>query len=1330
MVQSVNNVVYNAADVVPTVVFRIKIHDHYSKPFRAIFDSGAQLNLISYDRVGELKMKRTAVSHDIRGVDGSRLPTKGKLMMELYHRSKDIKIADASFVVIKNLLAPQPPVKLDDIDFEAEFDKELLADPNYQIPANIDAVFGAGMLAKHLGGQMIRGPGAVIRQFTNFGWIIFGENTTKQDTEKYCMVTTATAELNELIQKLWEVNEKYKPLPLSDEDQYCLDEFARTTVRKNGRYVVTIPLKPDARLGESRHMALRRLIQIEAKCKRNPEYHLQYVDFMREYIRLGHMIKANPLQPEALHCYICHHAVAVDRKFRVVFDGSVPTTNGNSLNSIQCSGPKLQRDLLDLVMSFRMGRVAFSADIVKMYRQVAVNSSQWDLQRILWREKPTDPIVEYWLTTVTYGETAAPFMAVSALIQCANDFEKEYPRAAKVVKNNFYMDDLLCSVDTEKEAIELKQELTELLGLGGFELAKWTSNSRAVVNQDSDFKSICEKDNTSVLGVSWACFQDEFQFNIEERGQPQKLTKRVIASESARIFDPQGYLSPVTIRAKLLIQELWKAKCEWDAPVPASAHGRWTDLQAELANINHIQVPRWLGIAAGDDVQVHLFSDASELGYGITAYVRVYHNKKWTSNLLCSRSKVAPVKTITIPRLELCALELITQLVPKLRDQPSLENASYFYWTDSEVVLKWLRKSYGVLRIFVANRVEKIKEIAEVFDIRHVVSAQNPADLLTRGISVQELNQNQLWWHGPEFLKEDRNQWPVWQSNRNNKEIENVVKAEYRRVTPSIVYLTYLEADRRQELIEKYSSFHRLCVVTAHITRFINGFCKRLRYPPCNSNPAHALYYNLIKMGTAIEEHQIQTRSRTQKHIVPRLSAAEIHHARRYWIRKSQQESFPTEYQRMMKGRLVLRGSRLQKLVPLMDDDNIMRITGRLNKVKAITSLETQPILLCYKSRVARRIVEEAHRNLCHGGAHLTMQYLRQRYWIVGMGILVNSVIHQCVICVRYRQATARQLMADIPRMRLIPGPAFESCGVDYAGPITIRESRNVTTKAYIAVFICMKYKAVHLELVSALNSDALLAALSRFINLRAGQVKFMYSDHGSNFVGGNNIMRAAVKLWEASPVINFLQENHITWRFIPPAAPHHGGLWEAAVKSTKAHLKRMVGVRTFRFEELATLLAKIGACLNSRPITPMSSDPTDLTALTPGHFLTGQPILAPYDEPMHDQAMGPLTSWRLIKKMEQEFWDRWSQEYVTLQQRRNKNAEYRENLLVGDCVLIKDEQTPPCQWLMGRIIKNYAGTDGLVRSCRVQTAYGQLDRSIVKLCLLPFHEENENEDN
>jgi len=207
-------------------------------------------------------------------------------------------------------------------------------------------------------------------------------------------------------------------------------------------------------------------------------------------------------------------------------------------------------------------------------------------------------------------------------------------------------------------------------------------------------------------------------------------------------------------------------------------------------------------------------------------------------------------------------------------------------------------------------------------------------------------------------------------------------------------------------------------------------------YTPCRKNLVYQLYHHEIRIGRSPAEHQMGTRQQNKKLILPQLSAAEIHHVEKYWIRKAQQDAFPEEYKLLRKGQPIPASSRLQKLVPITDTDHIVRITGRLNKLKGIAPLETQPMLLCYTSLVAKRIVEDAHLYLCHGGAQLTMQYLRHQYWIIGSGVLANSVIHRCVVCCRYRQETARQLMADIPRMRLTPGPAFERCGVDYAGPI------------------------------------------------------------------------------------------------------------------------------------------------------------------------------------------------------------------------------------------------------------------------------------------------------
>lgn len=242
-----------------------------------------------------------------------------------------------------------------------------------------------------------------------------------------------------------------------------------------------------------------------------------------------------------------------------------------------------------------------------------------------------------------------------------------------------------------------------------------------------------------------------------------------------------------------------------------------------------------------------------------------------------------------------------------------------------------------------------------------------------------------------------------------------------------------------------------------------------------------------------------------------------------------------------------------------------------------------------------------------------------------------------------------------------------------------------------------MVYKAVHLELVSNLTAEAFIAALTRFINLRAGSVRHMYSDNGTNFVKADRELREAAKIWQSHDVLRHLDVHSIEWHFNVPSAPHHGGLWEAAVKSMKAHLRRMGGAHLFTFEEMATLLARITACLNSRPLTPLSSDPNDLTTLTPGHFLTGQAIMTP------------------------EFWIRYNREYITEQQRRNKWAKLYRSMQIGDMVFIKNEITPPGQWLMGRVVNTFPGPDGRVRSCEVRTEKSRLIRPITRLCRLPI---------
>lgn len=912
-------------------------------------------------------------------------------------------------------------------------------------------------------------------------------------------------------------------------------------------------------------------------------------------------------------------------------------------------------------------------------------------------------------TVVTYGLASSPYTSVRALIQCALDHAKEMPRAAQVVQSDFYMDDLLTTVDTESDAITLRREIIALLGKGGFTLAKWCSNYPNIIKGKVENKSVNEADSASVLGVLWNYQNDEFQFNVQGRVQPEIITKRIITSEAARIFDPQGYAAPVSIRAKLFIQELWRDKYKWDQPLSSSIQAEWKNYYDELKLLNEVRIPRWLGTTQEMTNQIHLFADASQKAYGVVAYVRVCTRGSWRARLLCARSRVAPIKMVTIPRLELCAVELCCQLITKFKEIPVFTNSPIHIWTDSEIVLHWLRKPINELKLFVANRVSRILATCSVENIRHIRSELNPADLISRGVKVETFIDNKLWWNGPCILNDSIETWPAWKYFNTKRDTIDSVNIECKEPAVKFdnVLLTTIANEKELPLLEKLSSHRAVCRITAYVMRFC-----RNAYRPIWKRTSRKL--RMDKNFT--EQPDVKP---------PQLSVDEINHALNYWIRCSQMESFPEEHKALSRGKPISRNSRLLSLVPWLDSHDIMRVSGRLTNAD-LPEERKRPIILDRKATLAKRLAEHTHLFLCHAGNSLCLAYLRRKYWILQGRVLIGQVKHFCATCCRYQEEGTKQFMADLPKVRLQLAPVFANTGVDYAGPIPVKQSRNVTTKAYIAVFVCMVYKTIHLELVSSLDTESFLAALTRFVSLRAGVVTNMYSDNGRNFVGADRELREAAEFWQTPRVTEFLELHSIQWHFNVPNAPHHGGLWEAAVKSVKYQLKRMIGAQLFTFEQLATLLHRIAACLNSRPLTPMSNDPSDLETLTPGHFLTGQPILTPFGEYVVDKPTNRLTAWSRVHQIHQQFWERWVDEYIQEQQKRNKWSGIYRSLQIGDLVFIKNELTPPCQWLMGRIIRVYTGKDGHVRSCTVKTEKSEFDRPITKLCLLPIEHEIE----
>jgi len=361
-------------------------------------------------------------------------------------------------------------------------------------------------------------------------------------------------------------------------------------------------------------------------------------------------------------------------------------------------------------------------------------------------------------------------------------------------------------------------------------------------------------------------------------------------------------------------------------------------------------------------------------------------------------------------------------------------------------------------------------------------------------------------------------------------------------------------------------------------------------------------------------------------------------------------------------------------------------------------------------------------------GAQALLVTLQESFWILSARSVIRKILHSCIICCRARAPQVRQIMGDLPKQRVIYTRAFTNVGIDYGGPFSIKLTRNKSCKAYVCIFVCMATKAIHIELVSDLSTPAFLNALKRFV-ARRGICANIYSDNATNFKGASNELRAFYNLLTTSAHREAIQEYcceyNIQWHFIPPYSSHMGGLWEAGIKSVKTHLRRVLGESLLSFEEMYTILTQIEAVLNSRPISPISNDPSDLRALTPGHFLIGAPLNCIPQPPLEEVPSNRLTRFQYLTQLIQSFWLRWSREYLsTLQQRFKWNRKDQANpISTGMMVLLRDELVPPMKWALGRIVECHPGRDHNIRVVSVKTAKGIVKRAMTRLCILPIED-------
>ncbi|XP_076230178.1 uncharacterized protein LOC143175315 [Nomia melanderi] len=1263
---------------------------------RALLDSGSQSNFITYELCKRLGISYESTEMQVSGIGGKIKIVRDRVNIKVTSRLNNFN-ADISCLAIDKITQDMPNISLDKLAISVPAHVRL-ADPDFDKCRPIDMLIGAGLFWHLLCVGQQRAGTNLLWQKTQLGWILGGTVSwpiqNKSPIQRCHLVTNH--DLSNQLEQFWKIENV--TIEYKDNIDDCELHFQATTRRdETGRYIVQIPLNEQVgKLGSSRQQAENRLKSLEAKFIRQSQLREEYVKFLNEYEMLGHMSRVPILESDAgLSFYLPHHAVikegSTTTKLRVVFDGSAKTSTGISLNDTQRVGSTVQSELIDILLRFRTHKYVLSADIEKMYRQILVKPKKRCLQRILWRPNQDSPIETYELKTVTYGTASAPFLATRVLKQLGLDCAVEAPTVSTIIINDFYVDDLLTGAETMSELVQIKETLSDILGRAGLKLRKWATNS-STFSQHLDIKdkmSSADK-NTKTLGLQWLPAKDELCFTTTP-SLHKRVTKRTILSQIAQIFDPLGLVSPVITNAKLIMQQLWQLQTNWDESVSQGLYDQWIEFVKELAFLNELKIPRRALIATGK-VELVGFSDASEKAYGACVYLRSsIRPGEWESRLLCSKSRVAPLKTITLPRLELCGALLLARLVHKVKSSLRISIDREWYFSDSTITLAWIRGHSSKWKIFVANRVTQIQLVTDKRNWSHVRSHENPADLITRGTTPKLLSTSELWWSGPLWLKNESNLW--------TQSIEETVDIPEQK-KPIISVATVTLANNK--IIDRYSDFEQLLRITSYCLRFIN---------------------NVRKSKT-----NKVTRSGSSS-----LSVVELQEAQKTLIRVVQATTFPNESLALSKNQSIPKQSPLQALAPFIDETGIIRVGGRLSNAP-ITYNKRHPILLPAKHHLTDLIIKGEHNRLLHAGCQQVIASLRENFWPINCTRNVKRVIRGCVRCFRANPRGVQYPMGQLPAARVTPARPFATCGVDYAGPFLTKErSRSkITIKSYICIFICFATKAIHIELAVDLSTDAFINCLKRFI-ARRGRCHTIFSDNGTNFVGAKNKLSDLDALVGSSDyntrISSFLKKDRIQWLFTPPHAPHFGGLWESAVRLTKYHLNRVIGQQRLTFEELYTLLTQIESCLNSRPLSPISSDPNDLTPLTPGHFLIGTALSTLPDHDLKDVKLNRLNRYQLVQQLFQHFWQRWQKEYLhQLQQREKWRSSTNHHLAEGDLVIIKEDNLPPLHWCLGRIAELHQGKDGIVRVVSVRTSDGLYKRPVTKICMLPMQDSSDSE--
>lgn len=1333
----------NAAGISLFQVAKVFVEDIHGNqvPTTVFFDSGSNASLITQDFYRKLGLQGSNYNLMVNWcAAGVKQKSKGSFMTDLVispAHDSSTKFDLKNLITMDNLQLP----------WQEQNESELhslfphLKDINIpEFPMQRPQIL-LGLHHRHLTMPLDfilppSGSGSAIAERTKLGWVLSCANLPSFDLNAVHVPLNKPAAIekpHECDVSLESINQLVKfhlnadltsgvdrdSHYLTSDESRAIEILNRDMKLANGRYEVPLLWKSnDICLPDNSATALRRLISTEvALRKRNlvewaNRHHKSLLDagFAREIT--PHEL--NPEKPLKRKNFVIGFVVINPKKPekpRWVVD-TAAKTNGISLNSALLKGPDNLIPLTQALCHFRERTVAVCADVEKQFHQIKIAKEDQYSQLYYWRDCDTskDPKI-YIFTSMLFGPTDSPTKANAVRIKHAQNSAEYFPNASRAALDSMYMDDLFISEDTISEAIDTSKQSIELFSQISWRLVDFRSNASEVLNSlptsHLNLNAALEltKDDPTlmcckVLGMFWNPKKDVFEFkqtaamelrqrSIEENYHPTKLE---ILGFVMRIFDCLGLISPFIIRGRMIIQQTWKAQLDWHTNIPPEIFEAWLIWMHQFDEIAKLQIPRHYGYHSKKVTQIdlHVFTDASLNGYAAVGYFRFkFDNETVKIQQIMSKARVAPIKERTVPKLELDGAVVGARLAKVILDQHKrLTINSVTLWTDSEIVLRWIRGIHLRLLPYVAPRVSEIRDTFAIDMWRYCPSLENPSDHATKCTKLDFSNHCNPWYAGPEFLTLNPEFWPADRAAGKPTAEAQLLATKLTPNDEELYYAGIFEGIKSSTRAD-YDLYKR---VVARCLRFTNNLYARLDCKSRNSSDI--------------------------------IEPEELEEAEKVILRKIQQAYWPNEINLLMGGK-TLRTKHSKNLISLgayIAPDGLLRCHSRFSRTPEIPFEMKCPIILPNTHETTDAIVSSIHNKNHHFGTEATVARLRSKYWIIATRQAVKRVIKKCTYCIFLRSRPYNIPTGDLPDIRVTPTTKpFQHSGADVFGPFKIYSGTSKHKRdVFVVIFTCLTSRAIYLRRLESLSSNEMMAAIQE-VWTRRGPIQTMRSDNGRNFLGCANILTREFRQGLAS-------QYGIKWIFIPAYTPQWGGAWERLIKDVKRAMKKALENRVVYQRVFDCILYQTEDIINSRPLTHVPACPDDDVPITPNLLIKLHPGYSFIDSKRIDEVSETDPRW--FVKRAQEFSHkiatRWIKEYLPIIGKFSPTEGPVRDIKEGDFVTYCDPTTLPSKWQRGIVVKVYTGRDGLARVADIKLKDGTIveKRSAYRLARLEIDSE------